>query len=87
MIDLKSITIEDRDWIKEILDKCDYMSSEYSFGNNFIWRNSYDIKVANVDGFYVAALENEKGFSFLYPAGKGDIKPVIEKLLEYCAHN
>lgn len=83
MQELKEITLEDKSWIQEILNKCYYMSCEYSFGNHFIWKKSYNVKIANINGFYVAASQDENGLSFLYPAGEGDIKPVIEELMEY----
>ncbi len=88
MMELKEITLEDKGWIDEILKKSDYMASEYSFGNHFIWKTSYKVKVANVNGFYVAASDHgDEGLSFLYPAGVGDVKPVIEQMMEYCKEN
>lgn len=87
MIDFKEITLQDREWIQPILNQCDFNSCEYSFGNNFIWKNAYNVKVANVDGFYVEMSSGEEGsgrVSFLYPAGLGNIAPVIEKLIDYC---
>lgn len=87
MLELKPITLEDSVWIKKILTECDYMSCEYSFGNHFIWKPIYNILVANVNEFYIAALNQEDGLSFLYPAGKGDITPVIEQMIDYCQLN
>lgn len=87
MIDFKEITLKDREWILPILKQCDYNSCEYSFGNNFIWKNAYSVMVANVDGFYVEMSNGEDGIdnvSFLYPAGEGDVTPIIEKLIDYC---
>lgn len=84
MIEFKQIELSDKKWVTDILKECDYMSCEYSFGNHFIWKKAYDILIANIDGFYVAALHTNNRLSFLYPAGKGDVKPVISKLMEYC---
>lgn len=90
MIEFKEITLEDKAWVDEILAKCHYMSCEYSFGNHFIWRNFYDEQICRVNDYYVAKMtddENERGTAFLYPAGVGDIKPVIEAVEEYCNEN
>lgn len=87
MITFQELTLEDKDWINEILRSCHYMSCEYCFGNHFIWKNAYREKVARIGGYYTILLhddEGERGTSFLFPAGHGDIKPVIEELLAYC---
>ncbi|WMJ23438.1 phosphatidylglycerol lysyltransferase domain-containing protein [Paludicola sp. MB14-C6] len=86
-IEFKNITLEDKKWIDPIVQQCDFMSCEYTFGNNFIWKNTYHVEVANVHGFYVAAVFEDGGVSFLYPAGKGDVKLVIDELLDYCNKN
>lgn len=87
MLKFREIELSDQEWIQEILNKCDYMSCEYSFGNHFIWKKTYDIKIAECHGFYIAALHEKDGISFLYPAGTGNVKPVIEELLTYCEEN
>lgn len=84
MLDLKPISLDDKGWIDEILKQYDSKSCEYSFGNNYIWGKVYDLKIAKINEFYIAALEESNGISFQYPAGKGDVKPVIEELIEYC---
>lgn len=84
MLELRKISLDDKDWIDDILNKYNNMSCEYSFGNNYMWANVYDLKVAEYNGFYIAALNEENGISFQYPAGIGDIKPVIEELIKYC---
>lgn len=86
-MEFKEIELSDKEWVDEILAKKDYYSCEYCFGNHFIWKNTYNIKIAKSHEFYVVALENdenEKGISFLYPAGVGNVKPVIDELLLYC---
>lgn len=90
MLEFKDINLEDKIWIDAILSKKTYMSCEYCFGNHFIWKNAYKIQIARVNEFYIASLsddEGESGTSFLYPAGSGEIKPVIEELEEYCSVN
>ncbi len=87
MISFKEIVLEDKDWINELLSQCHYMSCEYCFGNHFIWKNAYDERVCRINDYYTVELsddEGERGFSFLFPAGTGDLKPVIEELMEYC---
>lgn len=88
MINFKKIGLKDKKWIDAILKTRNYMSCEYSFGNNFIWKDVYHVRIANVNGFYVAALCEDGYISFLFPAGdfKNDaLKPVIEEILLHCS--
>lgn len=87
MIEFHNITLQDIDWINERISQRRHMSCEYCFGNNFIWKSIYDVKVANHKGYYLSCLkdeENREGLTFMYPTGEGDIKPVIEDLLTWC---
>ncbi|MEG0691950.1 MAG: phosphatidylglycerol lysyltransferase domain-containing protein [Oscillospiraceae bacterium] len=87
MLEFRDILIEDKQWIDEILSKRVYLSCEYCFGNHFIWKNAYKIQITRINDYYIVLLHDDagdKGTSFLYPAGSGDIKPVIEALEEYC---
>lgn len=80
MVDFKRVELSDREWIEPLLMGSGYKGSEYVFSNNYIYRKIYHIDVARMDGFYL--VRSEKGqASYLYPAGSGDVKPVIEALL------
>ncbi|HEX3022313.1 MAG TPA: phosphatidylglycerol lysyltransferase domain-containing protein [Lachnospiraceae bacterium] len=82
MITFKKIELEDREWIEARLKESDYRSCDYSFVNNYIWREANHVEYANVDNFY--CLKSGKGEHqiYTYPAGIGDIKSVIETLIE-----
>ena len=82
MIDFKPIQLSDRDWIQALLKKSDFNGAEYSFGNNFVWRDIYHIEVAQYRGFYLARSGKGETRSYLYPAGSGDIVPVMEALIQ-----
>ncbi len=81
MIDFKNIEIKDREWIDEKLRESDFRGCEYSFVNNFIWQKPYEIKYANINDFYCIR-GGDKNSVYAYPAGKGDIRPVIEILIK-----
>lgn len=87
MLDFHKITLNDGPWMREILKKTHHMSCEYCFGNHYAWQKTYDARVCRVNAYYIVGLRNdegEDGISFLYPAGTGDIRPVIEALLKHC---
>ena len=82
MIDFKPIQLSDRDWIQELLKKADFNGADYSFGNNFVWRDVDHIEVAEYQGFYLARSGKGEQRSYLYPAGNGDIVSVMEALIQ-----
>ena len=77
MLNFKKIELSDREWIDERLKQSDFKSCDYSFVNNFIWSKPNGIEFAEFNDFY--CLKNS--VSYTYPAGSGDIKPVIEALI------
>ena len=77
MLNFKKIELSDRSWIDERLKQSDFKSCDYSFVNNFIWSEPNGIEFAKFNDFY--CLKNS--VSYTYPAGSGDVKPVIEALI------
>lgn len=56
--------------------------SEYTFTNNFIYRSIYHIEVARMNDYYLVRSHREGGaYSYLYPAGSGDLRPVVDALV------
>lgn len=87
MLKFEEITLSDKPWIDELLAGEHYMSCEYCFGNHFIWQRAYHEQAARMGDYYTVRMvgdEGEQGGSFLFPAGHGPLKPVIEELLDYC---
>jgi len=82
MLDFKELTIEDKKWIDECLSKVNYRGCEYSFGCNYMWRNIYHIKACKVNGYYCTFAGEDGSKYYNYPAGEGNIKEVIEILIE-----
>lgn len=84
MINPKKITIDDKNIFNEYYNMCGYKNSEANFTNMFIWKDGYDMAYDVVDGFLVLMAKTTKGQPFYYfPAGKGNLKSVIEKMDAY----
>lgn len=84
MISPKKITIDDKNIFNEYYNMCGYKNSEANFTNMFIWKDGYDMAYDVVDGFLVLMAKTTKGEPFYYfPAGKGNLKSVIEQLDAY----
>ena len=81
MLDFKRIELTDRSWAEELLAKADFRGSEYAFSNNYIYRKIYHIEVARMDDYYlVRTHKHDRELSYLFPAGAGDLRPVIDAL-------
>lgn len=81
MLDFKLPTIEDRAWIQEIYECSGYRGAEYTFANLFLWSYFYG-KVAKYQGFLCQRLNFRDIHQYLYPAGCGNPKEVLELLWE-----
>ncbi|MFA9465869.1 MAG: DUF2156 domain-containing protein [Velocimicrobium sp.] len=83
MIEFRNMTVEDKDWMNEMIKESDLRGCEYSFGNLFIWRKVSKVKVAQVENFLcVIGDSKENEIIYNYPVGSGDEKRVIERLIE-----
>lgn len=82
MPDFKEITLADKSWMTELFRKGNLNSEEYNFTFCFIWREAFGYKAARFGDYVVVSSEKEGTASYLFPAGSGDVAPVIEALRE-----
>ena len=81
MPEFRRITLADKEWIDPLLRMGNLRGSEYTFTNNFIYRAIYHIEVARMNDYYLVRSHREEGdYSYLYPAGSGDLRPVVDAL-------
>lgn len=86
MLEMKDVSIEDRERFNALLDGCDYGILEYNFTTVFIWRQIFATKLClNSDFLIIASGKTEP--SFLFPYGKGDINDALNSIIEYCRAN
>jgi len=88
MIDLQTITIDNKDLIDRYLKLHCIESSEFTFTNLFMWRLSYDIKYAVINDLLCFFPQHTSGpRSSTFPAGdisrEGDVRGAIEEILNY----
>ena len=86
-LDFHPITLADKEWMDPLLAQDDRNACEYTFANNFIWRNVYQVEVARIEGCGVIRFQENGTYAYSYPIGGGDRKAVIEKLLFLCHKN
>ncbi len=82
--DIKDITLEDKPLFDQYFANYNGMNSEYTFTNMFIWRKSYNIRYAVIDGMLcIFSRHGGSAETVNFPLGSGDIKSVISKLTRY----
>ena len=82
MIEFHKPQLTDKPWVDELLRRADHRGCEYNFTNLFVWSDAYDQRIARVGDFLVTHLCGALGCSYIYPAGSGDIAPVLTALEE-----
>lgn len=80
----KNIDLSDKEWMEPLLKASGYQGCEYSFGNLYIWKDTYRQQVAQTEGM-LCVRSRRKGtgeYVYLFPAGNGDLKKTIRFLQE-----
>ena len=78
------ITLQDKAWMDQKFAEDDRNVCEYSFANNFMWRNVYQVRVAELHGCLVVRFIDGEIHCFSFPVGNGDKKAAVEELLAIC---
>ena len=82
MIKFDKITLEDKAWITQKMKEDDRRGCESSFSNNFIWRDVYQVEVANLQDCCVIRFDADGDDCLSFPIGNGDKKRAVEALME-----
>ena len=81
-IEFRKPVIEDKPMVTGYIKQKKSRCCEDTFGNLLLWARFYNVQIAEVEGFLVAASVGEK-LSFHYPYGVGNTKKCIESMMEY----
>lgn len=86
MINFKKIELKDKEWVAPLLISADLPGCHHNFTNLFAWSEIYNYHVAKLENYLVVRSGGaDTAPSYFYPAGKGDIKPIIEELRQDAA--
>lgn len=78
----KKIELSDRERISGYYREENAGSCELTFANNYLWASHYQVRYAVIEGMLVFLSEGGT-FSVTYPLGSGDVKKVLDALMEY----
>ena len=81
MLDFLSVDLADKDWMTELFEKGGAPSEEYNFVFAYIWRKTYALSATRMNDF-VLVFSQRPTPSYLFPCGKGDLKPGMEAIIQ-----
>lgn len=88
MISFKEITLHDKTWMDPLIAAADLRGCHQNFTNIFAWSKIFNYQVARVNDYLVVKGDiEEEGKYYFYPAGSGDIKPVLEAMKQDALEN
>lgn len=82
MPNFKKLSIKDRDWMIDILQKEGSISADYSFGNLFMWLGQRGIYVTTIGARLIMKFGKGRKTRFFFPVGSGPIEPAIAFIRE-----
>ncbi len=77
----KPLLLKDKQLLDQLLRDDQLSLSDYTFTNLWIWNISRKYQSALVDGFLCIKFDYEGKQTYLHPIGRGNKRPIIEKLL------
>lgn len=84
MLEFKTLSLEDKTWVDELVKEEGCFSAGYSFGTIYIWNSNYRHLVARFENRMIEKLRYSDEPAFTAPIGSGSVLPALEALLEYC---
>lgn len=85
-IDFTKVTLSDKETLQKYYEDAEYKSCDNSFASIFLWSIVNPVKYAIIDNMLVFLYTGEDKM-FTFPVGKGNLKQVIEKLIEFAKQN
>ena len=78
------ITLKDKEWVMEKLKQEEFAACEYTFANNFLWSEVYEVEVGMIYGCGLIRYKEQGEEKYSFPFGTGDKKKAIQWLREIC---
>ena len=82
MIEFKDITLADKELIQSFTLNSQRRNCDLSFANLCSWTFLYQTKYAVLDGYLLLRFYAGEELAYMMPVGTGDVKPVLEALIE-----
>lgn len=83
MLQFKTITLDDKEWVDKIVFSEGSPSADYNFGNIYIWDKLYRQKICRFEDRMLTKLRYEQKPSFVFPIGTGPLRPAVDALRQF----
>lgn len=87
MLNFKTPEIEDKDWVNSCLKHANSMNCEYTFGNLFIWCQSYKTEIARYKDFLIVRWHDGESITYSLPLGEGDFTDAVNQIITDAKEN
>ena len=84
MLEFKTLSLEDKTWVDELVKSEGCYSAGYSFGTIYIWNSNYRHLVARHGDRMIEKLRYSSEAAYTAPIGSGSVLPALDALREYC---
>ncbi len=81
MLEFKTPEISDKVWVDKCLKHANSMNCEYTFGNAFIWADSYNTEICRFKGFFICRWGFDNKYSYSLPLGEGDFTEAVNEII------
>ena len=81
MLNFHKPSIDDYNWIHDILYPANLPGADNTFHNMYFWECYYG-EVAEVCGHVTQRLSQNGVSTYLYPAGNGDVRPALDEIMQ-----
>lgn len=85
MLEFKTLTLEDKTWVDELVMWENSPSAGFNFGNIYLWNENHEQLVARAGGRMVTKLRRDGQTAFVFPIGRGPLAPAVEAIREFAA--
>ncbi|MDX9871513.1 MAG: phosphatidylglycerol lysyltransferase domain-containing protein [Clostridia bacterium] len=82
MIDFKTVELSDKQWMDPLYKIADLPGCQHNFTNIYAWSGIYENQIAQINGYIIVKAGDKEAKRYFYPAGHGDIKPVLDAMLQ-----
>lgn len=82
MLQFKKPELSDKDWVNACLKHANSMNCEYTFGNLFIWTDSYETEICHYKDFFICRWGGNTERSYSLPLGEGDFTDAVQQIID-----
>ena len=82
MLHFRPVTPEDRNWVEPLLNEATIPLCSYNLPTLYCWQHVYQQEIARMGNRLIIRAKDPTGTVFLWPVGKGDIRPALQAMEE-----